>query len=162
MQVNALNIRPKLKFPLFAWLIMLAQGMMPWHKESWSHNAIMFNFEGFIFVIDASTKSVRVVSSVHFFKRYDIVRITPIYAPSNSESFLNWLSEVLGRDYDGLQFVGLALDRLSISRDNGIGRVSKMICCELMLSYVETFCGVDLGDLDNYDLIEADKIVRSL
>jgi hypothetical protein len=64
-----------------------------------------------------------------------------------------WLTDQKHKEYDRLQVLGLALKCLGFISFNAIGNnYKKLICSELILSFLETFMGKHVGDPDNWDL----------
>ena len=164
MRPMALKVRPKMIFPLFAWIIMFSQGMNPFKKTAWSHNAILFEgVDGRFMVIDSTSKGVRILSDENFFSHYKIVGSVSLIAPLNNLHLLIWLQNIIGRDYDGGQIFGLALKILGIISFNKFGsNYKKMTCNEVVLNYLQVLNGFEIGDPDNYCLLETWRLVSSL
>lgn len=156
MKVYALKVRPiNIYFPIVAWLIMIFQGMNPFSKKAYSHNAILFTDRyGVDRVID-STVGDRVAVSMDrdFFKKYKLIEMVEMPAPITMHLFNAWTRKIVGRKYDQLQIVGLALKVLGFISFNKLGgNYKRMTCNEVPLDYLRTFKGMEFGDSDNYDL----------
>ena len=162
MEVYALQVRPKdHPFPILAWLIMLLQGMNPFSKKAYSHNAIMFKgLDGKFLVIDSTSKSVRIQSDISSFKHYKFISQKKMPRPKDELSFILWLQNILGREYDKLQIFGLLLKMLHLISFNKMGAdYNKMTCNEVILNYLEYHCDFYFGDPDNFDLIRTWEII---
>lgn len=166
MKVYALKVRPIYhSFPIVAWLIMIFQGMSPFSKKSYSHNAILFTDRyGVDRVIDSTVKgSVAISNGYAFFKRYKLIEMVEMPAPITKHLLDVWTKKIVGRKYDQLQIFGLTLKILGlISFNNFGGNYKRMTCNEVVLSYLKTFKGLEFGDSDNYDLNMTWDIVVSV
>lgn len=156
MNFSLAKCRPKMNFPILAWFIMLFQKMLPWKKDSFSHMAIIYLSEtGMMQVIDATGKGVRNRTILNFIKDYEIIEEISFSSKMERKDFLKWYESIEGLPYDHSQIWGLTLRSLGLLTLNTFGHnYKKMICNEVFISLVEYAYGIDLGDSDNYDLIQ--------
>jgi len=157
MEVYALKLRPrKHPFPIFALLIMLVHRMNIFSDAAWSHNAVLFKaLNGKWLVVDSTSKGVRIQSDESFFKRYKLIGSKILPAPRDQYALLRWLQDIVGREYDTKQVFGLALKCLRLKKFNATGNdYKKMVCCEVILNYLEVVCGYSFLDPDNFSLEE--------
>lgn len=154
MKIRICTVRPLMKFPIFAWAIMIFQKMLPWKKDSYSHFCLIYESEtGRNKCIDSTSKGVRDRTSAQFFQEYKMVNFKTFEVDTNRQEFLEWFEEIEGRGYDSLQILGLALKVLGFVSYNRLGKnYSSLICNEVVLSFFERFYNVQVGDPDNYDL----------
>ena len=166
MKVYAIQTRPIDKwFPVVSWLIMIFQGMVPWNKQSYSHNAIAFSTgPDHSMVIDSNGKEgVTVSHGKNFFKKNKLIKMKELPPPMTSHLFNIWVKRVIGRKYDTLQIAGLMAKALGFISFNKYGSNYKRLTCnELVLNYLEKFNGMDFGDSDAYDLNMTWDVVVSL
>lgn len=165
MKVTILCVRPRMKFPWVAWLIMFFQKMMPWNLFSFSHMAVLYSTcSGRPRVLDATGKhgvSSRIAK--RFNGEYKIVKSYTIEICAEYDCFVNWSEEQEMKHYDFEGLTGLALKMLGIVRNNPLGHNwRKMTCNEVVLSLIKRFYGKDIGDSDNYDLIMTEELVKSI
>lgn len=156
MEITFLKLRPKNHpFPVFAWLIMLFQGMNPFSKQAFSHMAISFESEtGASKVADAHFKGFREMREDKFFKQYTIVGVKKRTFPIERKEFLIWLENHEGKNYDFKQLFGLASKILKITKFNYVGDdFRSLICSELLLSFLVRFKNLKVKDSDNWDLL---------
>lgn len=140
----------KSKFPIFAWLIMIFQGMNPFNRDSWSHMSISINDKFFDVTGDGCLEH----ASKSFFKKYRIVESHEISKEITDVDFYDFFNEFRGRRYDKLQIVGLLLKSLGFISFNKIGRdFKRLICNELIIAYLAHFHNFKFKDSDNFDLI---------
>ncbi len=164
MRVYVLNVRPRMKMPFIAWLIMLFQGMNPFKKESFSHIAVSFvSITGNMLAVDATSKGVRVRTLANFLSEYKIVKGIDLDIDTDYPKFLSWLEDILGLNYDKKSLLGLALKALGFKKSNKFGsNYKKLICSEVPISLIDTFMDYSLGDSDNYDLLMTMDLVESI
>ncbi len=141
-------------FPLFAWLIMLFQGMLPWKKNAFSHMAMCFtDRDGESSVIDVPFSGVRVTKSVDFHKLYSTVDLKARSFTFAYEDFYKWVDKHKDKEYDHLQIYGLALKMLGLNPFNKKGHdFDKLVCNEIIVSFLVEFAGLKIKDSDNWDL----------
>jgi len=141
-------------FPLFSWAIMVFQGMLPWKKNAYSHMAMGFHSEtGALKIADVPFAGAREMTGDAFFKKYDKVDIKKRTYGIDRIEFLKWLESHEHKVYDHKQILGLALKILNIRGFNKSGsNFEKLICSELILSFLVEFDGLKLNDPDNWDL----------
>ena len=163
MNVYAIKIRPKKHpFPLISWLIMFFQGMNPFNKKSYSHNALVVTSKSGTKVIDVTaSRGVSHVSESKYFEKYRLIDMIEIVPPGNMFDFAEWYLSIQGRKYDKLQIAGLFLKAIGLISFNKIGHnYKRLICCELILNYLETFSNLELYDSDSVDLNRAWQLVE--
>lgn len=161
MIVRVHKCRPIMKLPIFAWIIMIFQGMKPWKEDSWSHMAISYlSITGDWKFADSTSKGVRSFPRNRFLMRYIILDTKILDIKVRPEEFLRWFEEHEGKEYDSLQIVGLALKVLGFVSNNTIGNNwKKLICSELVLSMLSRFRGIKVVDPDSYDLLSVWELV---
>lgn len=138
-------------FPLLAWLIMIFQKMKPWENDSYAHMAISYSDTFY----DVSGKGYRVHSKGEFLKKYKIVKSHEFNLEISEEDFNQFSLSHKGKKYDQLQILGIALKMLGIISFNTLGRdFKRLICNELIISYLHEFHGLEFKDSDNFDLID--------
>ena len=165
MKIKAIKCRPKNHpFPLFAWLIMIFQGWKPWQRWAWSHNALMYTLDNKNWqVIDSTFTGVRIMSERQFCKKYKYLDIVDLEPMDNVIEMDVWIESIKYKKYDFIQLFGLASKFLNLVSFNKIGsNYKKLICAEVILSYVEGRYDLRLGDPDNYDLEMTWDLVRSI
>lgn len=156
MKVFALKVRIKNHpFPLFSWLIMIFQGMNPFRKTSWSHNAVNFRIYNEEKVIHATSKGVEIVSFSEFISHYTLVGMKELPPPVSVDHFDRWTRKIEGRGYDFLQIFGLAAKMLGFITFNRYGsNFKRMVCSEVILNYLKEFHGYTFIDSDDFSLID--------
>lgn len=153
MEIYALKVRPRSHpFPILAWTIMSLQKMPPWKTYAYSHQAIMFKRNNKFYVIDSTSKGVRVQSDIKFFEFYKMVDCKKLKNISE-EDFENWKYSIIGREYDKSQLLGFIPAILFNKGDNKKGKnFKKMICSEVILHFLKTFENIYIHDSDDFDL----------
>lgn len=147
--------RPRfLTFPIFAWLIMAFQNKMPWNKKAWSHMALGYESEtGTMKVADVTSKTCRDRIKSHFIDDYTIIETKTRSYDISRKEFLSWYEKHEGKNYDNAQIFGLASKILNIVSFNKRGSgFKRMICSELILSFLVEFDNLSVKDSDNWDL----------
>lgn len=155
MRISFFKLRPKNHpFPLFAWLIMIFQGMNPFSKRAYSHMAIGFESEtGFCKIADVPFTGFREMREDRFFEKYHIVDIKTREFDIPRVQFLHWLEPHEGKKYDFLQIFGLSLKLLNLKKVNYTGSDFKsLVCNELIISFLVRFDKLKVKDSDNWDL----------
>jgi len=149
-----------------AWAIMLFQKMNPFKSSSYNHFAISYTGQtGTIKYADATLKNGVVYGQTDydFNKKYNIVNTKRLDIKAEDVFFKAWLEANGGKKYDVWSIVGLTFKALHIFKRNPLGSdFRRMICNELVLSMISRFCGVKLGDSDDYDLLMTADLVESL
>lgn len=139
------------KFPIFSWLIKF------FGKTKYSHYAIQYSG----FVLDATSRDVRLSTAKEFKSRYDVVRSYDIEFNSDFESFTNWCGKHLNKKYGFFQIIGLLFMIMGLAKRNPFGKDSKnLVCNELVVLLLSEFKGFTVGDSDNYNLTQTEKIVK--
>lgn len=164
MMVRVEACRPKMKFPLFAWAIMLFQKMLPWKKDSFSHMAISYYYNGQRLVIDSTAGGVKTSYYSDFCRKYKIVKTRELEFLDEvpTSHFREWAATHLGKGYDYLQLWGLAAKFLGFISFNTIGKDHhRLICNELCLLLLMRFYRVEVKDTDNWGLVKTwEKVVE--
>ncbi len=149
-------------FPIFAWLIMLFQGMLPWKKESWAHFAMsvtMENSEQRFF--DCTGKGCKEYPAEVFLKKYKLVESHTLKEERTYVEFMSWFKDFEGREYDNLQIWGQLAKRLNLLKFNTIGHnLRKLTCNELGIAYFKKFYSLSYEDSDDFDLLMTWKIAK--
>lgn len=160
MKISYLKCRPKINFPIIAWIIMLFQGMNPFKKSSNSHRALSY-FDGFQWwVIDVTgSNPVEKKELYLFMRKYSIIESIEFKIDIGLNTIENWYQSIKGVKYDHSQILGLSLKLLNIISFNCYGKnYKKMICSEVFINFCENILDLRLGDSDNYDLLETDRV----
>lgn len=164
-KVQVLKCRPKMKYPILAWLIMLFQGMKPWDRKSWSHMAIKYlGSYSFQRVSDASGKTLRSRDIDKFLKEYEIVGAYTVEVNVKAGHFESWVQGMEGIKYDYQQLFGIALRILGFLSVNTMGKdYKRMTCNEFIMKMYDRFgrLGEVIGDPDNYDLLKTEEFVKA-
>lgn len=148
-------------FPIFAWGIIFASGKFPWDKSAPSHMAISYQEEGgpeeFF---DMTGKGAKKSTEKKFNENYKITETHELNLEVPYIQFLSWFDRYANTKYDGLQIFGLLLKALHIVSFNKLGKdLKRLICTELVISFLEVFAGFKYKDSDNFDLINTwDKV----
>lgn len=137
-------------FPIFAWLIIIAQGMNPFNKNSWSHMAISIGDKFF----DVTSKGCKEYTQSEFLKNYRLVESHQIKADITTVEFYEFFDKFRGKKYDNLQIVGLLLKSIGVISFNTIGcDFKRLICSELIIACLSHFHSFKFKDSDNFGLI---------
>ena len=146
-------------FPIFAWAIMLFQGMLPWRKNSWSHMCLSSN--GVFF--DSQFTGTQRTLEKDYLETYKLLETVEIELDITTVDIDTWFSKHQGKDYDFLQLFGLLFKYFNLTKVNHIGKdLDKLICSELLVAFLIEFKGVEVNDTDNYDLLNTWKLLESL
>lgn len=164
MRVAILLCRPLTpKLPVFAWLIMLFQKMLPWKKDSFSHMAIRIMNKKYEF----EHHQVRfggycVQDEWEFAETYKVVRSYEFKVPATLNEIEDWIHMHRNKEYDFLQILGLIPKFIGLYKKNKIGNdLNQLICSEYIAHFMATFAGWVLCDSDNWDLLHTEaKLVR--
>lgn len=144
-------------FPLFAWLIMIFQGMLPWKKSSWSHMAMSFNGRYY----DCRFSGCFNSSEKEFRNTYKILDSHSLPLQLTQQQFEDFFNKYKHTNYDFLQLMGLALKYLRIVGFNKIGHdLDKMICTELIIVHLKDYYGFSFIDSDDFDLVDTWNIIK--
>ena len=153
VEVN--RCRPRMKFPLIAWLIMILQGMMPWKKSSYSHMSLSYiSITGNKKFIDATGKEgVKEMIASRFGKKYVVIE-SIMFTPSiNETQFQHWVEKHEGKPYDHSQIYGLFFKAIGLLTRNFFGEnYKKLTCNELVLAFLNEFYSANILDSDDFDL----------
>ena len=151
MRVKILQTTSSHKFPVVSKLIGLFQ------KTSYSHYALDFSD---LLVLDATKEGVQLRGKECFLKNNTVINEYELPNEFDSEKVFKWAEEFDGRRYGFLQVFGIALMVLGLIKTNPFGKEQKAIICnELVLLFMQKFCGVDLYDTDDYDLNTTNKVI---
>lgn len=143
--------------PVVAWLIMIFQGMNPFKESSYSHMAISHDGKFY----DASGSGCKSSTEENFLKKYKIVDTHTLEKEVSQTDFYEWFKIYEGRKYDRLQIFGLLLKFIGLISFNTIGHnFKKIICNELIVTYLAHFYNFQYKDSDNFDLINTWNKVR--
>jgi len=164
MKIVVCTVRPKMRFPIFAWVIMLFQKMPPWRRSSYSHFCLIFKSEtGREKCLDSTSKGVRDRTTYSFFQDYRLVNLKTFEVDTSRKEFLEWVEDIEGLHYDKGQIIGLALKLLGFMSYNRLGKNYKALTCnEVALLFFKTFLNTAVGDPDNYDLLMTWELTESL
>ena len=145
-------------FPIFAWLIIIVQGMNPFKKDSWSHMALEFDGKFF----DVTSEGCKESTKIKFLKSYRIVEShTMMDLELTNVDFYSFFNIYRGRHYDDLQIAGLLLKGLGLISFNTLGHdLKQMICNELPLAFVKHYYKFTYRDSDNYNLLNTWELVK--
>lgn len=157
--VHQTYTRNKFPFDIFARAILLFQGMYRWDKSKrYSHYVMQFGD----IVTDASPFGVRVNGSDYFHKNNKIVKTFEIYIPCTEKEFFDWVKPHLGKGYGFKQILGMAGRLTGLIKNNPWGKgAGRIICNELVLLMLKDWCGAPVGNTDNYDLLDTEKVLRA-
>ena len=147
--------RPKVKFPIIAWLIMILQGMAPWNKTSWSHMSLSYtSITGNKKFIDATgTLGVTERIASRFAKKYTVIESMMFTPEINETQFQHWVESQEGKMYDHGQIAGLLMKILGLTTINVLGdNFKKLTCNELVITYLNEFHNADIFNSDQFDL----------
>jgi len=98
-----------------------------------------------------------------FYRKYSIVHTTRIELSASEVEFKAWIEANSGKRYDAWSIVGFVGKFLHLFKRNPMGSdFRRMTCNELVLSVISRFCGVVIGDSDDYDLIMTAELVEAL
>ena len=137
-------------FPLFAWLIMIFQGMKPWDKAAWSHMSMSVGSKFF----DITGKGCKEHYPEDFLETYTIIESHRLEYEPTKEDFYEFFDSMRAKKYDKLQIFGLLLKGLNIISFNTIGHnMDKLVCNELIIAYLFHFNSFKFKDSDNFGLI---------
>lgn len=154
MEVKILQCTPiNHPFPILSWAIRFIQ------RTDYSHYAIQYNS----WVLDATSKGVQYVPDYEYFNHYKTVNSFDVELNTTFINFYEWICKYIDTKYGFFQIIGLLLKILKLTKVNPFGRDDKAIICnELVLLMLKDLRGLELGDSDNYDLVETEKIIRGL
>tara|TARA_R110002012_G_scaffold254101_1_gene433166 strand:- start:605 stop:1087 length:483 start_codon:yes stop_codon:yes gene_type:complete len=139
------------KIPIFAWLIMIFQGMNPFNKNAWAHMSISIGDKFF----DVTSAGCKEYTRDEFLKKYRLIESHQIKADITTVEFYEFFDKFRGKEYDKLQIVGLLLKSLGFISFNFIGNdFKKLICNELIIAYLAHFHSFKFKDSDNFGLID--------
>lgn len=150
-----LCVKPRVKFPIFSWIIRLFQGNL-----DYSHMAIQVG----MFVVDITKEGVQKHSISEYASKYKLVRKyhlrTSVGNPINLDQWIDLVDEA---PYSMEQNFGLFLDYLNLIAGNPWGEERrKLICAELCLVFMFDHNLLPALDTDDYDLVETEEIVKHL
>lgn len=145
---------------------MLFQGMNPCKSSSYNHMALSYIGSTGSWKYADSNMANGVQDDQpenEFTDKYKIIHTTNIEIGNEPVLFKAWLENHRGKKYDKWHIIGLIGKLLHIFKRNPLGAdFRKMVCNELVLSMIIRFCGVTIGDPDNYDLLMTADLVESL
>ena len=152
MSAIVVACKSKHPFPIFGWLIQIAQ------KKNYSHFAIS---DG-TYVLDSTIKGVHWTKVEDFEKKYKITKTWTI-PHVETEYMPKWSVKYSAMPYSLAQNLGYGLKLLKINVPNPFGKGEKSLnCSELVALFVRDFLNVSIMDSDEYDLIEVEKLLNSL
>ena len=153
MRVTIVQCRSRSKFSISALGIRLFQ------KTDYNHYAIEFRCNYY----HSSSSGVHVTPLEEFRKKYKITSSFVCTRNFSGVEFENWFKQHEGKGYGFHQIAGLALKVLGIVKNNPFGRGAKRIICnELVILFLNKFCGTEIEDTDSLDLNDTEEIIRSL
>lgn len=136
-------------FPLFAWLIMIFQGMLPWSKKAYSHMAIELNG---VF-IDCRFTGCHKSTDKEFKDIYKIVDTIKLNLLIDKADYFRFFKKYEHVKYDFLQIFGLLLKFVKLLKVNTIGKdAKKIICSELIILFLSNYKDFKYEDSDNFGL----------
>lgn len=154
--------RPRVKFPLVAWIIMLFQKMFPWKKESYSHIAMSYypNQLSRRF-IDSTGHGVRDRLDKNFLHNYSIVRsIFYEYSSIDHVKMRKWVESIEETHYDHLGIFGQLMNIITGKKLNIGSRWKKLSCQEIPLHFFHYFFANEIKNSDDYDLRSSWDYIR--
>lgn len=127
---------------------------MPWKKDAWSHMSMSYDSEtGSPKIADVTSKGCRDRVKPNFLTDYKLIETKTRAYDITRKEFLSWYEKNEGKSYDNLQLAGLASKVLNIVSFNRVGNnFQKLICSELILSFLVEFDNLEIKDSDNWDL----------
>lgn len=138
-------------FPLVSWLIKCFQ------KTNYSHYAIGFDS----IVVDATGENVLPHLKFEFFTRYKIINSFTVDTDADFKQLIYWSLVHVKKEYGFMQIFGLLLMSLGWIKNNPFGKdEKKLICNELILYFLQEFCGAEFKDTDSFDLVKTEAIIR--
>ena len=126
--------------------------------------AIFYEKDGQKLSVDVPYTSGRLTTQKDMLSRYRVTDEITVDMPQvDPEEFVKWAKPIEGVKYDVLQIVGLMIKALTPIRFNSLGfGVCKMICCELIVSFLQNFDTLEVKDTDNWDLNMTWNLVKEL
>lgn len=159
MKVQVYALKPKK-----TWYPLIISYLIMWlGKTKFSHMALGYkSMTGTSKIIDARwLVGVNDMVAERFFKKYDVINFVTLELHCSQYQFMEWVEEQEGKDYPFYQLLALTPKVLGLAKSNSHGRgYNGMICNEVILSALERFGDVEIGDPDNYDLNETWKVVN--
>ena len=120
-----------------------------------SHFAIAFvSFTGEHMVLDASSKTVRLVNATDFLGRYRVVRTTLVEVSYELIDIVSWYEKLLGESYGYMQYLGIMTKNVALG--------SGIICNELVLRFLNRFTTHITEQIDIKDLNKTREILSNI
>jgi hypothetical protein len=114
-------------------------------------------------VVDITSSGCREHHLKKFRRKYNIVEIVDLPGDILYKDFMRWYEANDGKDYDNLQIIGILLKCIGFFSFNTIGHnFKKLICSELILSYLINKYRIKVKDSDNYDLIGTSELIEKI
>ena len=154
MKFTIILVKPRAKLVPFSWLIRWVQ------MTDYSHMAITIGAD----VLDSTLKGVAFTHYLAYINKYDIVdRIHIDVEEDIAKTFHTWADSMRFKKYSMIQNVGTIIRLIGITKSNPYGKNEKeLVCSELVALFLGRFKGANLSDSDDYDLINAEMLARSL
>jgi hypothetical protein len=133
--------------------------IMKFQKTNYSHYAI--EVDGMI--ADATRFGVRNRNAVSFFIEEEIISEFNFSIEIEKQNYDEWLKQYLGRPYGFAQLIGLFSRNVGLDKHVDFGFGDKtIICCEFVVMMLRDLCKLNLKTPDQYDLVQTEKILKSL
>lgn len=143
-------------FPIFAWAIMIFQGMLPWKKSSWSHMSLSQENN----VFDARFTGTQRSQMNNFLETYKLLETIELEFDITLVEVEEWFKKHEGKKYDYLQLFGLLSKYFGFVKVNKVGKnLDSLICSELLIDFLIEFKGLEVDDTDDYDLLNTWEIL---
>jgi hypothetical protein len=139
--------------------VLFSKFIMKFQKTNYSHYAI--ELDGM--VADASRFGVRNREASIFFVEEEIVNEFNFSIDIEKQKYNEWLNQFLGRPYGFTQIIGLFFRNVGLNKHVDFGYGDKtIICCEFVVMMLRDLCKLNLKNPDQYDLVQTEKILKSL
>lgn len=138
------------KYPIFSDLIKFFQ------RKNYSHFASTWG--DYNFVMDATSKGVKLTKDEDFFKWYEIKKMWVLELNIPQDIFDSWLNKQLGKKYAFIQNVSYVFKHFWLN----LGKDEKRVNCSELQALLLQLGGIDIGDSDKYDLVELEILLNRL
>lgn len=156
MKVKVYGLRPRnMWFPILSWGIRWIQ------DKPYSH--IGFKVEEVTSqVMDMTSKGCHLNNDRQFFEHYEAVIEWTLDLPITYNQFWLFYGKQANKEYAYWQNVGYLLRALGLMKCNPLGDGDrKLVCSELCAIFLKEF-GIDIGDCDNYDLVQIELLLNKI